>query len=85
MGFEGIMSVTGNCHPRNFCQIALREDRRDGILYGLNAHGGIKMKRRMLALFLAALMLLLCGCGMILVEDSEPVIVGNTQCVRMFT
>jgi len=43
------------------------------------------MKRRMLALWLAALMLLLCGCGMILVEDSEPVKIGKVHCVRMFT
>lgn len=79
------MSVTGNCHPRNFWQIALRRYHRDDILYGLDVYGGMMMKKRILALFLAALMLLLCGCSMILVEDSEPVIIGKTHCVRMFT
>lgn len=39
--------------------------------------GGWSVKKRMLALLLATLVCLLSGCGMILVEDSQPVRVGG--------
>ena len=39
--------------------------------------GGWSVKKLMLALLLATLVCLLSGCGMILVEDSQPVRVGG--------
>lgn len=37
------------------------------------------MKRWMLALALAAMLTILCGCGAIIVEDAEPVIIAGSN------
>ena len=44
------------------------------------------MKKKIaLLLVLAVLALLLCGCGMIIVEDSQPVQIGMEEADRRLT
>ncbi len=43
------------------------------------------MKRMLAALLLAAVIALLSGCGMILVEDTEPVRIGWMELGRSLT
>lgn len=42
------------------------------------------MKRWKLAAMLAAMALLLCGCGAIVVEESEPVQIGSRPAAQWF-
>jgi len=44
-----------------------------------------RVKAAVLAGLLAALMLMLCGCGMMLVEDSQPVKIGSGLKYVLFT
>lgn len=43
------------------------------------------MKKAKMAVLLLALMLLLSGCGVLVVEDAAPVVIGWSAGARLFT